>query len=209
MDDFFWATTDQSRRLAELTSCDPQTKDLPLRRDVRSLGHLLGTVLREQAGEELFNIEEELRQLAIHHRDLIETQGATTLEPAGEPQLQERALELIRGLDLDATHAVVKAFTNFFELTNLAETNHRKRRLLAGRLAGDPKPGSLRGTLQRLKQAGLDAATVWQLLAQVEIVPVFTAHPTEVARRVVLRKRRRIAELLETFDRLPHCCLIN
>ncbi len=203
MNEFLWAAAEPAGRLDELTTADPARKDLPLRRDVRCLGLLLGTVLREQAGERLFALEEELRQLAIRHRELAEAQGVTTLAPAGEAQLQERALELLRALSLADCHQIVKAFSNFFELTNLAETNHRKRRLRAAQLAGSDKPGSLLGTLQRLQAAGVDGPAALELLGRVEIVPVFTAHPTEVARRVVLIKRRRIAALLAGFDRLP------
>ncbi|AMV70982.1 Phosphoenolpyruvate carboxylase [Desulfuromonas sp. DDH964] len=203
MDACLWQAADQASRLAELIGADPEGTGLPLRRDVRNLGLLLGVVLREQAGQRLFQVEEELRQLAIRHRDRIEEQGITTLDPEGEAELQERAIELLRGLSLGDCHQIVKAFSNFFELTNLAETNHRKRRLRAARIAGSDKPGSLRGTLRRLKEGGIDAATARGLLRQVELVPVFTAHPTEVARRVVLKKRRRIAALLAGFDHLP------
>jgi phosphoenolpyruvate carboxylase len=203
MSEFFWKATDQQQRLTELTSGTTEHKDRPLRRDVRSLGYLLGTILREQAGDRLFQVEEELRQLAIRHRELAEEQGETVLNRAGDHELQERALELIRGLNLGDCHQIIKAFSNFFELTNLAETNHRKRRLRAARLTGVTKPGSWFGTLQRLKAAGLDGSRVLQLLDRVEILPVFTAHPTEVARRVVLHKRRRIADRLGAFDRLP------
>jgi phosphoenolpyruvate carboxylase len=99
---------------------------------------------------------------------------------------------------------IVKAFATFFELTNLAETNHRKRRSRAHRVACVPdKPGSLRATLKRMRENGIDAREALEWLGQVEVVPVFTAHPTEVARRVVLFKRRRIAAELERLDRLP------
>ncbi len=204
MDEFLWAAVDPGSRLDELITSDPERKDLPLRRDVRCLGLLLGTVLREQAGEDLFALEEKLRQLAIRHRERVEEHGVAAPEPSDEPELQEQARELLHGLTLAECHQIVKAFSNFFELTNLAESNHRKRRLRAARLAGSDKPGSLRGTLQRLKNGGIDGPAALDLLRRVEVVPVFTAHPTEVARRVVLIKRRRIAALLAGFDHLPH-----
>jgi phosphoenolpyruvate carboxylase len=102
-------------------------------------------------------------------------------------------------------YQVVKAFSTYFELTNLAETNHRKRRRRAASLAsGDAnKPGSMRGTLLRMHNAGIDFDTALNWLKQVQVMPVFTAHPTDVARRVVHFKRRRIARELEALDRLP------
>ena len=71
-----WSAEDQNRRLAELISNEPDVKEAPLRRDVRSLGRLLGEVLKEQGGVELFAAVEEIRQLAIEHRDLeLEARG--------------------------------------------------------------------------------------------------------------------------------------
>ncbi|MDO9080036.1 MAG: phosphoenolpyruvate carboxylase, partial [Desulfuromonadales bacterium] len=128
----------------------------------------------------------------------------TSAAETGPRPLQERARATVSGLPLEETHNIVKAFANFFELTNLAESNERKRRLRAGGLGTiPPKPGSMRGTLLRLRAAGISADAVLAALAQLELVPVFTAHPTEVARRVVLRKRRRIAAALAGLDHLP------
>lgn len=204
--ELYWMADDQRARLAELTSCDPAQKDTSLRRDVRSLGMLLGTVIREQAGLAVYEAEEELRHLAISHRqlnsDMVEEEVLDTPE---ERELKERMVELVRGMSGNDAYQIVKAFGTYFELTNLAETNHRKRRLRATRLAsGDKdKTGSMRGTLRRMREAGISAADALAFLGRVEVTPVFTAHPTEVARRVVLFKRRRIARELERLDRLP------
>ena len=107
--------------------------------------------------------------------------------------------------DLATAYQLARAFSFYFELINLAETNHRKRRRLAAEITpGAPSQrGSLRGTLYRLRRAGLDRAAALDLLRQVCITPVFTAHPTEVARRSVVFKRRRISTLLEQLDRIP------
>ncbi len=188
-----------SDRLAELEARDGELKQVPLRRDVRSLGALLGQVLREQAGEALFDTVEALRRISIARREAeaagdaaaaqhhLEEAQALTREAAADPQ---RAYELAR------------AFAFYFELINLAETNHRKRRRRSSLLDAGAPPlrGSLRGTLRRLRETGHTRASVLQLLRQVCVVPVFTAHPTEVARRSVMFKRRRIAELLERMD---------
>ncbi|WP_305045409.1 phosphoenolpyruvate carboxylase [Geoalkalibacter sp.] len=201
--EIFWSVDDQAERLEELTTDDPERKELPLRRDVRSLGRLLGVVLRERAGERIFAAEEFLRRGAIRHRELCAIGADIALGCEEERQLEGEAQALIAGLSLNDAHQIVKAFATFFELTNLAETNHRKRRRRAARLHVGDKPGSMRGTLQRMKDAGHDAAATLAWLSRICVVPVFTAHPTEVARRVVRYKRRRIDRILEQLDHLP------
>ena len=108
-------------------------------------------------------------------------------------------------MSLERAYHLTKAFAIYFELNNLAETAHRKRRRRAALLTPDgrPQPGSFRGTLRRLAEHGISAEEVLDWLRLIQIVPVFTAHPTEVARRTILHKRRRISDLLEKLDRLP------
>lgn len=193
-----WAPDEQVARLAELTAAtDDRAKEAPLRRDVRSLGVLLGRVLVEQAGEPLLQTVEQLRRLLIQAR----AQSAHS-EAAAEV---EQARKIVAGLSVRDAHQVAKAFAIYFELTNLAETNHRKRRRRAGKLNSEqpPLPGSFRGTLLRMREAKMTASQALDFLRQIKVVPVFTAHPTEVARRTVLLKRRRIARCLELLDRLP------
>src|SRR5262249_51218181 len=86
-----------------------------------------------------------------------------------------------------------------------AETNHRKRRRRAMQLAPDvaPQPGTIKGTLLRAHEAGIDFEGMLSALGRVRVIPVFTAHPTEVARRTVLWKRQHIAQLLARLDNLP------
>ena len=197
-----WKIDDQQARLAELTaSSGDSVKDNPLRRDVRSLGTILGQVLGEQSGPELFGLVEELRHLLIDHRENVRRNP----DRASDPQLLPRAQEIIAKLDLPHAYLVTKAFATYFELTNLAETNHRKRRRRAGKLDPDHAalPGSFRGTLSRLKESGMSADDALNALSQIQVIPVFTAHPTEVARQTVLLKRRRIAQELEHLDQLP------
>jgi phosphoenolpyruvate carboxylase len=203
-DELFWKTDDQGARLVELTSGDRDLKDMPLRRDVRSLGMLLGEVIREQAGPEVYAAEEELRRLAIMNRQLNDRPGEAATNPRGEGELQAKSISVIRGMSVNEAFQIVKAFGAFFELTNLAETNHQLRRRTARLVPGaSDKPGSIRGTLAMMRDAGIGYDEALLLLAQVEVTPVFTAHPTEVARRVVLHKRRRIARVLAELDRLP------
>jgi phosphoenolpyruvate carboxylase len=199
-----WGAQDQATRLVELTSDEPDVKEAPLRRDVRSLGRLLGEVLKEQAGESLFNAVEEIRQLAIEYREL-EHDARQDGKGAREHELMERVALIVTDMELVEAYRMTKAFAIYFELTNLAETNHRKRRRRTAQLSPErpPQPGSIRGTLRRMRQSGINLETALELLRQIEVIPVFTAHPTEVARRTVLFKRQRIAANLELLDRLP------
>src|SRR5262252_6023708 len=195
-----WKVNDQAARLAELVSHEGDLKEAPLRRDVRSLGRLLGEVLKEQVGVEFFNAVEELRLLLIEHREAGARPAATN-----KNHLMDRAQQIVSSLSIVDAHRMAKAFAIYFELTNLAETNHRKRRRRAAQVSPErqAQPGTFLGTLRRMRAAGITAPQVLQWLRKVEVMVVFTAHPTEVARRTVLFKRQRIAEELEQLDRLP------
>jgi len=197
-----WNVDNQAARLEELTSHDRELKEAPLRRDVRSLGRLLGEVLKEQVGDHFFAAVEELRLLLIEHRELHAQPGHDVEQERG---LIERAEGIVGRLDIAEAHQMAKAFAIYFELTNLAETNHRKRRRRAAQASPEllAQPGSFLGTLRRMRDAGITQQQALKWLAQVEVILVFTAHPTEVARRTVLFKRQRIASELEQLDRLP------
>jgi phosphoenolpyruvate carboxylase len=195
-----WNPESWSQRLAELEARSGDLKEAPLRRDVRSLGTLLGEVLREQAGEELFAQVEALRQGTIRRRD-AEARG----QDNDAASHAAAALELVHSLPVERAILLTRAFAFYFELINLAETNHRKRRRIALQLSGEAgrQRGSLTGTLAEMRRVGIGAEEAMDWLRRVLIVPVFTAHPTEVARRSVMSKRRRIGEFLATLDRIP------
>ena len=195
-----WNPESWSQRLAELEAQSGDLKEAPLRRDVRSLGTLLGDVLREQAGEDLFAHVEALRQGTIRRRD-AEARG---LEEEAALHAAT-ALELVHSLPVERAILLTRAFAFYFELINLAETNHRKRRRIALRLSGQAgrQRGSLAGTLSEMRRVGISAEEALDWLKRVLIVPVFTAHPTEVARRSVMFKRRRIGDFLATLGRIP------
>src|SRR5215469_9512359 len=213
-----WHDEDQSTRLAELSAdtSDP-AKELPLRRDVRSLGILLGRVLVEQEGEAFFGVVEQLRRLLIQHREQVPSlvpagggsspsRGGTAAPPdLSEDNFMRQARETISRLPLEDAYRLTKAFAIYFELTNLAETNHRKRRRRAARLgaASPPVDGSFRGTLARMRADGVSPDGLLAALSKVRVTPVFTAHPTEITRHTIRLKRRRIARLLEQLDGLP------
>jgi phosphoenolpyruvate carboxylase len=201
-----WTPTSWTDRLAELEARTGELKEAPLRRDIRSLGALLGQVLREQAGDALFDAVESLRRTAIARREA---------EATGDPATAAKHLAAAEALthqvaaNPHTAYFLARAFAFYFELINLAETNHRKRRRRSALLDSTAAPqdsiqrGSLRGTLRRLRAAGLSRTDALTLLARVCITPVFTAHPTEVARRSVMFKRRSISDLLERLDAIP------
>jgi len=197
-----WNVDNQAARLDELTSHDSDLKEAPLRRDVRSLGRLLGEVLKEQVGDKLFSAVEELRLLLIEHRELRAQPEHDVEKPR---RLIERAESIVTLLDVAEAHQMAKAFAIYFELTNLAETNHRKRRRRAAQTSPEllAQPGSFLGTLRRMHDAGITQQQALESLAKIEVIPVFTAHPTEVSRRTVLFKRQSIAAELDQLDRLP------
>jgi phosphoenolpyruvate carboxylase len=207
-----WKPDNWAERLAELEARSGDLKEAPLRRDVRSLGMLLGEVLREQAGDALFEKVEELRQAAIRRR---EAQAEGSLKEADK--LLQLAVLRVNEMPVDLAYQLSRAFAFYFELINLAETNHRKRRRLSTHIGTDnsakggtlsgaspaAQRGTLRGTLRAMRGVGISAEEAMDWLRKIRIVPVFTAHPTEVARRSVLSKRRRIGEFLEQLDRIP------
>jgi phosphoenolpyruvate carboxylase len=189
-DEPLWHADDQHRRLEELLGVAPDSREEPLRRDVRSLGRLLGLVLREQEGSGFFEIVESIRKLSISDRAGTSSGGIR---------------DLLGKISTKDSAKIAKAFATYFELTNLAETNHRKRRRRASQLnpAVGVQPGTFHGTLQRLKAAGIPLGSVLETMRHIEVTPVFTAHPTEVARRTILWSRQRLARLLESLDALP------
>jgi phosphoenolpyruvate carboxylase len=198
-----WKPESWTQRLAELEARSGDLKEAPLRRDVRSLGLLLGRVLREQAGDGLYARVEELRQSAIRRREL---QAKGQIREAED--LMQMAVLAINALPVDQADRLSRAFAFYFELINLAETNHRKRRRLSLQITGDSSKreaqrGELRGTLRAMREAGISAEKALAWLRRILVVPVFTAHPTEIARRSVLMKRRRMGEILEKLDRIP------
>src|SRR5437762_5244304 len=153
-------------------------KDAQLRDDVRTLGALVGDVLREQCGDAFFQLVERARRAAIAGAD---------------DELQA----LLRGLPPHDAETLVRAFTTYFEVVNLAERIHRiRRRRDYLRSASDPQEGSLADMARRLAAAGVTPSQAATLLQRLRIEPVFTAHPTEATRRTVLEKEQVSGRLL-------------
>lgn len=163
----------------------------PLRRDVRTLGHLLGEMLVEQEGRGFFDLEEHIRALAKKGRN------ATGSERADARAALRAA---IWELEVEGAERVVRAFAHYFQLVNLAEQHHRVRRGREHDRAGEIEPGSL-AALSRVLAQQVPRGELEALLAGARIELVLTAHPTEAQRRTVLDKHRAIAELLERRDR--------
>jgi len=163
-------------------------KDLPLREDVGTLGRMVGEALREQCGEGIYAQVEAIRGSAINRREA----GLADLEP----------VELAIGApDAMTSRQLVRAFSTYFQVTNLAELVHRIRRIREVLLAGDELTGSLNDALSRLKASGVTDAELERLLERLLIEPVMTAHPTEATRRSLLEKERSIIKrLAERLD---------
>ncbi|MBU4609474.1 phosphoenolpyruvate carboxylase [Achromobacter sp. GG226] len=169
----------------------PADKDEPLIEDIRFLGRLLGDVIREQEGAAAFDLIERIRQLSVAYR-------------RHDDRKAERKLEsVLTGLTHDQTTSVIRAFTYFSHLANLAEDRHHIRRRTFHERAGNVQAGSLKGALKRLSEAGIDRDAIVQTLAHSYIAPVLTAHPTEVQRKSLLDAERGIAQLLLQRESLP------
>ena len=163
-------------------------KDLPLIEDIRLLGRILGDVIREQEGGPAYELVEQVRQLSVAFR--------RDADEAADKALKK----LLKGLSSDQTVSVIRAFTYFSHLANLAEDRHHIRRRAVHERAGNTQEGSIEVALARLRWAGISTATVVDTLAKSFISPVLTAHPTEVQRQSILTAERRIALLLAERD---------
>ncbi|MFM9376092.1 phosphoenolpyruvate carboxylase [Gordonia sp. VNK21] len=161
----------------------------PLREDIRFLGGLLGEVIAEHAGPEVFDLVESSRRDAFAIRYSKMDRDSLAQRYAGRP-VHEELMPAIR------------AFSNFALLANLAEDLHRERRRRIHLLAGDPpQPSSLTYTYAQLAEAGLSDQQVRHALDQGRVVPVITAHPTETRRRKVFDAQNRITELMRVRGR--------
>ncbi len=176
--------------MSELKKLSAHSRDAPLSADIHRLGDLLGETLKRLGGERLFETEERVRALC---KQLRQHHSPTT----------ERGLKKLLGsLSLDEAIGLIRAFSVYFQLVNIAEQHHRIRRKKYYELhtPNQPQQGSLADTLRRLKARNTPPTQLQEALERLEIEPVITAHPTEAARRTLLEKQRRIADLLAAFD---------
>ncbi|MFJ3046436.1 phosphoenolpyruvate carboxylase [Herbaspirillum chlorophenolicum] len=199
------ATTNQTKRSARsapstarsgnsnaVTATKPARstdKDAPLKEDIRLLGRLLGEVVREQEGDEVFDVVETIRQTAVRFRRESDAKAGAELD------------KLLKKLTRDQTNSVVRAFSYFSHLANIAEDQHHNRRRRAHLLAGSaPQPGSVAYALSRLDDTGVSGAQVRSFLKDALVSPVLTAHPTEVQRKSILDAEHEIARLVAERD---------
>jgi phosphoenolpyruvate carboxylase len=167
-----------------------EDKDQPLFQDIRYLGRLLGDVVREQEGDAVFEVVETIRQDAVRFRREDDSSAAQALD------------KKLRALSPEQTVSVVRAFSYFSHLANIAEDRHRNRRHRIHALAGSAsQPGTMANALERLMEANAAATPVLQqFFNEALIVPVLTAHPTEVQRKSILDAQHDIARLLAERD---------
>jgi phosphoenolpyruvate carboxylase len=163
--------------------------DRPLRDDIRFLGRLLGDTIREQEGDERFDLIETIRRTAVRFRRDGDRRARRELEAILSELSSETALVVTRG------------FTYFSQLANLAEDLHRNRRRRVHDLAGDRSPESLAAALERVKRGGGGFEDVARFFREAFVSPVLTAHPTEVQRKSILDNHRKIARILAERER--------
>ena len=160
-------------------------KEAPLREDIRLLGRILGDTIREQEGDKVFDLIERTRQNAIGFR--------RDRDPSAKRELES----VLNDLDPAATIDVVRAYSFFSLLANIAEDQHHNRRRRAHQIAGSPpQEGSVALAFARLKEAGVPVSRLESFFADALISPVLTAHPTEVQRKSILDQQKEIARLL-------------
>ncbi|SAL20386.1 phosphoenolpyruvate carboxylase [Caballeronia arvi] len=174
------------------TSRTRDDKDRPLFEDIRFLGRLLGEVLREQEGDAVFDVVEAIRQTAVKFRREDDSEAAQTLE------------KKLRALSPEQTVSVVRAFSYFSHLANIAEDRHHNRRRRIHALAGSvSQPGTIAYAIERMrehKKASETRKMLEKFFGDALIVPVLTAHPTEVSRKSILDGQHDIARLLAERD---------
>ncbi len=169
-----------------------QDKDAPLREDIRLLGRLLGDTVRDQQGAAAFELIERIRQNSVRFRRDDDIAARRELE------------DMLDALSRDQTIQVVRAFSYFSHLANIAEDQHHIRRSRAHLIAGSaPREGNLAHALEAALASGTtDAAGLVEFFDTARVSPVLTAHPTEVQRKSILNCETVISRLLDERDRM-------
>ncbi|UXH80949.1 phosphoenolpyruvate carboxylase [Roseateles amylovorans] len=158
--------------------------------DIRLLGRILGEVIREQEGREAYELVERVRQLSVAFRLKRDAQAGKQMD------------KLLKSLSGEQTVSVIRAFSYFSHLANIAEDRHHVRRREIHDRDGSLQPGSLAYALEKLFEAGVRPVEVVKTLANGFVSPVLTAHPTEVQRKSILDAERAVAELVTQRDGL-------
>ena len=169
---------------------DATAKNKPLVEDIRLLGRILGDVIREQEGKEAFELIERVRQLSVAYRLKADASAGRVLD------------RLLKNLSVEQTVSVIRAFSYFSHLANIAEDRHHVRRRRVHDRAGHLQEGSMALAFERLHKAGHRAVDIARMLNHAYISPVLTAHPTEVQRKSIQDAERTIATLVSVRDGL-------
>jgi phosphoenolpyruvate carboxylase len=166
-------------------------KDSPLRDDIRLLGRILGDTVRSQEGEPVFAIVERIRRTSIRfHRDEDE---------AARHELEATLNSLSHGESIQ----IIRAFSYFSQLANIAEDQHHIRRTRAHALAASaPREGTMAHALARAHDAAISRSKLQNFFTNAIVCPVLTAHPTEVRRKSTIDREMEVAQLLAERDRL-------
>ncbi len=165
-----------------------KANERPLVEDIRLLGRILGDVIREQEGQDAYDQIEAIRKLSVAFRRDADTEADKALK------------KLLKALSGERSVSVIRAFTYFSHLANLAEDRHHIRRRAVHERAGDTQEGSIEVAVARCRWAGIAPKAISNMLAQSYVSPVLTAHPTEVQRKSILDAERDIAQLLTARD---------
>ena len=196
-----WHLQRNSRQVPAITPLKVMNKksakdnERPLVEDIRLLGRILGDVVKEQEGSAAYELIEQVRKLSVAFRRDANLEADKALK------------KLLKSLSGDQTVSVIRAFTYFSHLANLAEDRHHIRRRTIHERAGDTQEGSIDVALARLRWAGIAPKTIADMLAHSFVSPVLTAHPTEVQRKSILDAERDIAQLLSTRDAIKALAL--
>jgi phosphoenolpyruvate carboxylase len=166
-------------------------EDARLRNDIRLLGRILGDTVRDQEGPDAFDLVERIRQTSIRfHRD--EDRAART-------ELEQ----ILDSMSISETVRIVRAFSYFSHLANIAEDQNTIRQMRTRSAArGAPRAGALGDTLAMAQAAGLEPAELRQFFETALVSPVLTAHPTEVRRKSTMDREMEIAHLLDRRERV-------
>lgn len=167
-----------------------EPKDEPLRRGINSLGRILGQVIIEQEGEDLYQAEEKVRLLC------------KKLRFDYDPELDQHLHEQIEQMGPKELERIVRAFSVYFQLVNIAEQYHRvrRRREYEASLENPPQRASIQSALVRLKNEGATSEALQRLLGSMSLSLVLTAHPTEALRRSIRFKHVRIGKTLDSLE---------
>ncbi len=170
----------------QVTAAD---KDGPLRDDIRLLGTLLGDTIRHQEGEAVFDVVEQIRKTSVR------------FHKTGDPKDRAELAKILTSLSASQAALVVRSFSYFSHLANIAEDAHHRRRTLAHQIAGSkPRVGTIPRALDDAKKAGVTLDELHSFFESAFISPVLTAHPTEVRRRSTMDWELALARRLETFN---------